>query len=79
MSQTPFQFTPRIIRSPLADFNGNDIESSPQAYSDEYLKNISTMGYNGIWKAIATSPLSRAQSVTATAKPPPALSPPTII
>ncbi len=49
MSQTPFQFTPRIIRSPLADFNGNDIESSPQAYTDEYLKNISTMGYNGIW------------------------------
>jgi hypothetical protein len=44
-----FILSPRIIRSPKADFYGGDIESALDAYSDEYLREVSEMGYNGVW------------------------------
>ena len=49
MTNTGYIFSPRIIRSPLADFNGDDIGSAAKAYSDEYLQKISEQGFNGIW------------------------------
>jgi hypothetical protein len=49
MTKMNYAFSPRIIRSPLADFNGDDIGSAANAYSDEYLQNISEQGFNGIW------------------------------
>ena len=45
----PFIFTPRIIRSPVSDFSGREIEDSLKAYPDDYLREIAAQGYNGIW------------------------------
>lgn len=44
-----FVFNPRIIRSPLADFYGREIETSLQVYSDDYLRAAAAQGFNGIW------------------------------
>ena len=44
-----FAFHPRIIRSPWADFYGKEIEDSLQNHPDDYLKEIASEGYNGIW------------------------------
>jgi len=47
--KTRFVFNPRIIRSPWSDFYGREIEDSLDAYPDDYLKEISAQGFNGIW------------------------------
>jgi len=47
--KTDFSFDPRIIRSPLADCWGDELGTSLEAYSPEYLKEISAEGFNAIW------------------------------
>lgn len=47
--ETAFYFDPRIIRSPLADCWGDELGTSLQAYSSDYLQEIASEGFNGIW------------------------------
>lgn len=47
--QEKFAFDPRIIRSPLGDCWGKEIETLLEAYPDEYLRSIAGDGYNGVW------------------------------
>ncbi|MFH0797444.1 MAG: hypothetical protein V2A65_10425 [Candidatus Omnitrophota bacterium] len=44
-----FVFDFRMIRSPWGDFSGKEIETSLEAYPDDYLEEISRSGYNAIW------------------------------
>ncbi len=44
-----YAFDPRILRSPLGDCWGREIETVLQSYPEDYLKGIAEEGYNGIW------------------------------
>ena len=44
-----FCFSPRLIRSPEADFYYREIENSLEVYSEDYLKEIADEGFSGIW------------------------------
>lgn len=44
-----FVFSPRILRSPWADFYGPELEDALKAHPEDYLRQAADEGYNGLW------------------------------